>query len=818
MEHVVPGALRRLRATDIISMAGLAAATRGQEYARLDAVQATRRDEGRLSGIVEIAASSASEPSPEEEDAFSFPEPDAGSHYVTVELQGAMQWQSSCTCEAPSTALCEHAAALLYEWLAHPGLFRTLAAQAAMENRPQKERLHDLVNDAAAVQLPTSKTPREKPSSRTGGAFRPILPPQHTLVQVGGMQDILPQLGISELRSIARAYAVTAGNMNKPQLIAALLEQVARPEAVKKVAASLEKPLRQFLAAITLYGSAIPDEELRALYDRFALGQPAHYQQALASLQSEGLLFRTSLNSVSLARGAQGSGQLEIGWFVPLEVRAALKVTVPMTPYTLPAGAQEGSERDDQPRIRSMEPLRLLSELLLLVRLLDGTSLDEESSWLDFSDTLLAEFTGTVRASDGSFLLQSTSDQPPESLIARLRERLPRSRTFLRFALRLLRGGNMLRRADDDRNRLHIADSLAEKLLGEAQVQEAQELFMLWLKHSSIDELLGLREDGVDLRCRANTLRQPVLRMGELEIENSEARQLLVSLLAQVTPGQWMHFGAFARFVYRLNPLFLQRRQRYFASPHWWLEDNPDKPLKPSQFKDWQRAEHHYLAQLIQGPLYWWGICDIVSAPDGALLAFRLTPLASWLLQGNGVPGELERGRRRRLTRLLVVVDAQEVLVPAHPAAWNLIKVLERFAQATGIQRSYLRYRFTPQALSKALRAGEDTKALFKILRLLAQRQPELADALTQVIARLERLQKSYGQVRFYTHVPLLEVADQVVMRELEATTSLNEVVARPLSETMALLHEGGATRLSDELKRRGSAPLVHEKDSYEAE
>src|SRR5437879_8553755 len=88
--------------------------------------------------------------------------------------------------------------------------------------------------------------------------------------------------------------------------------------------------------------------------------------------------------------------------------------------------------------------------------------------------------------------------------------------------------------------------------------------------------------------CRANALRRPVLRMGELEIENSEARQLLVSLLAQVTPGQWMHFGAFARFVYRLNPLFLQRRQRYFASPHWWLEDNPDKPLKPSQFKDWQ--------------------------------------------------------------------------------------------------------------------------------------------------------------------------------------------------------------------------------------
>src|SRR5205085_9852725 len=49
---------------------------------------------------------------------------------------------------------------------------------------------------------------------------------------------------------------------------------------------------------------------------------------------------------------------------------------------------------------------------------------------------------------------------------------------------------------------------------------------------------------------------------------------------------------------------------------------------------DWMRAEGHYLARLLRGPLHWWGISDLALSGEGRLLAFRLTPMADLLLNG----------------------------------------------------------------------------------------------------------------------------------------------------------------------------------------
>src|SRR5581483_7530816 len=94
-------------------------------------------------------------------------------------------------------------------------------------------------------------------------------------------------------------------------------------------------------------------------------------------------------------------------------------------------------------------------------------------------------------------------------------------------------------------------------------------------------------------------------------------------------------------FMYKLNPFFLQKRQHTFASPHWWLEQEKGQPLHPTQPADWMRAEGRYLARLIQGPLYWWGIVDVALSENGNLLAFRLTAMANWLLHGNSLPEQV---------------------------------------------------------------------------------------------------------------------------------------------------------------------------------
>src|SRR5260370_1405217 len=52
MEDVVPGVLQRLRESDIVIMAGLTGAALGQDCCRGGAVSATKRQGGRLVGVV----------------------------------------------------------------------------------------------------------------------------------------------------------------------------------------------------------------------------------------------------------------------------------------------------------------------------------------------------------------------------------------------------------------------------------------------------------------------------------------------------------------------------------------------------------------------------------------------------------------------------------------------------------------------------------------------------------------------------------------------------------------------------------------------
>ncbi len=85
------------------------------------------------------------------------------------------------------------------------------------------------------------------------------------------------------------------------------------------------------------------------------------------------------------------------------------------------------------------------------------------------------------------------------------------------------------------------------------------------------------------------------------------------------------------------------------------------------------------------------------------------------------------------------------------------------------------------------------------------------------MLERLEQRIASYGRLRLYTDVTLLEVADTPVMRELAATTPLEEQVVRAIHPTALILKKQGAERIVQDLKRRGQTPLLHEEESFPA-
>jgi hypothetical protein len=256
------------------------------------------------------------------------------------------------------------------------------------------------------------------------------------------------------------------------------------------------------------------------------------------------------------------------------------------------------------------------------------------------------------------------------------------------------------------------------------------------------------------------------------------------------------------------------------------MEQEQGRPLRPLQSQDWARAEYHYLSYLIGGPLHWWGLCDIALSEDGRLLAFRLTAIAARLLAGGQgrLTGEVFKADDRVQANLsegidIEIVDTRELLLACSLSSWPIIEVLETFAEPAGVRSDRLRYRLTPKALGTALSRGQRPGPLLDILHVRADnavaRQRGLFD---EVIAQLERWIASYGRTRIYTGVTLLEVADSVVMREVSAITSLDEQMVLSITPTIHVVKKAAIERLTDELKRRGQAPLVHDEDGYGSE
>jgi hypothetical protein len=810
MENVVPGILQRLRAADIIRMAGLTAASLGQEYSRLGAVQQAQRAGTRLSGIVDTShLSHLSIAISQEEEDNEGDESEGRRHQfaVTVDIKSPTSWESTCACDAGSTLLCSHVAALLYHWLAHPDSFITVTETSVQSDAAGHSQEKE---EAGTVPLP-AKSSR---IAHTSNPARPISM-QSGPVPVGDLLSMLSQMRLSDLRAIAREYEIVPNGLSRQQLAEAIQEALRQHEAVRRVATTLEKAQRQLLAALVLAGGAMSDDDLRGLYERFSLGQPNQYQPVLLTLQSKALLLRASLNSTVAQRSGLSGALLDVGWYVPLEVRTALRVMVPVTLFRA-----ESSE--EKPRLQPGEPLGLLADLLLVARTLEGYHLERQDEWLEhkvgtrMTDMLPVRLPG---GSDGSAPVPPPLDTPSASMLAALQAALERPPAFLRFAVRLLRLADILHQDDNGRPYLCVLPDAAQLLLGPTCMEAARDLFELWLTQSSYEELFELQEEGVRLRCRATSLHIPLIRPGELDIENREARQLIVTLLSQAPLDQWISFPAFARFLYRLNPLYIQKRQRHFSAPHWWLELDEGRPLRPLSLGDWSRAEAHYLARLLRGPLHWWGICDLAHAADGRLLAFRLTPFANWLLHSIAPVQPPEELNYQNLAASLEIVDSDEVLIISSTQAWPTLAVMEQFAEAMGVQHGRLRYRLTPKAVGEALSRGKQATRLLEILRLLAEQQATGEETpLSQMLVHLERWIASYGRVRLYSGVTLLETADAMVMRELSATTSLQEQIVQTVHPTLLILKQTGAERMIEDLKRRGQSPLLHNKGFYGAE
>ncbi len=466
MDDVVPGFLQHFRAGDILRAAGLAAASVGQEYCRVGAVQATIRRGSQLLGTVDtslLAHRKSASPLNRvvnTEQAF----PDQQCFEVSIAVARDASWTSYCSCSPGSATPCAHAAAVLYQWLAHPtGFFTSDQEREAAKLLLEQDEIPALPPLAAGHDKNNLSLLKSNASAALPGQSK-LSVLIHAASRFDDLSGLLSQIGLSDLRTMAREYDIATTGLNRQQLAEALAKMLSQPEAVRKVTSALEKPQRQLLATIILAGGSVTEDELHGLFERFSFGKVEKLQAILLALQNKGLLFHTSLSGIPQQRMGLKSTLHDVDWHVPPGVRSALRVPVPITPFNVP---QHSSEQEQGFSLQQHEPSSLLADLLLMARTLDGCRLEQDgerdarrstrsTASMRYSTALPGGETSPIPAPE-SFLAAS--------LIETLSNAIPRPQTYVRFAVRLLLLSGILTRDDEALPCLSLLPNVSHVLL-----------------------------------------------------------------------------------------------------------------------------------------------------------------------------------------------------------------------------------------------------------------------------------------------------------------------------------------------------------------
>ena len=292
----------------------------------------------------------------------------------------------------------------------------------------------------------------------------------------------------------------------------------------------------------------------------------------------------------------------------------------------------------------------------------------------------------------------------------------------------------------------------------------------------------------------------------------------------------WQAWGLASRRE-RLAPASAEPPPQQAAHPHpqpspaWNGQRNSgpagDTPLPGDRAPaDWEASQGALLRLLLQGPLHWLGFAELQygnSPEDGdhaglaepgaqadwgarPLVAVRLHGLANWIwgrptarFDPEGTPS----AEALRIDEATKTISVQPGSVA--PQAHTFLGHIARLEEA---RPERFLYRLDPRAAWTAFESGAVLSELFAEWE---QVMPRAMPAALQEILR--QWWTHYGQVRLYDGFGLLELRDDVTLRELEAATSLNQHIVARLSPRAVLVPDEVVDDLLREFAAKGYAP-----------
>ena len=739
-----------------------------------------------------------------------------GTRLYNVELEvAASSIPSACTCSWGGS--CKHVAAVLLKWLYEPNIFKTMEREPTIASKDGQRYPIEMI---AQEVVPT--TPQKNLPLWMQFSFEQSYQEQRKI-----FENILENLTIAELRAIASANKWKVKGTRKADLASQLIESMLNGSELQRALNGLDAEHHAALTAVAILGHirTVNYATIEKIAGSLtALRTHKRFTTYLDHLFDAGLiLYSLRMQNLNHLVGL-GYGE----WATVPTMR--LRVIPPLLQGWIPSSQdlpnQGGTLQlaDGSRILRAFEQLILMFEIIptqlrpplprpVLERFhqsLRGWDFDPQSIYE-------AERTGALQPRSSTTLtLMLPQRSLPEEAIQQFAP-IPGDEVQLEFLYHLLLASGLIQPGSP----ITVRPQVRDEFFSRDDASKRAILARTWFTLDSWNEIWEVVRQQPKLTLR---LVQPnhygVLNPKDIFYNFQVAyRKLVVSALALLPDNQWIALDDLFKFLQAwwkdFDHIFWSPDLRAYSmgttgplNHGYWHLAHGTTVLTGDKMEDWLLGQGNFIRMILQGPLSWLGLADLY-VTNGTVTHFRLHGLGNLFFNRSETTSlpKAEQGAGKDKASAILARNAVKVhedsinLIPSQVSG-RLHTLLERIAHRESAQPDQFTYRLNIATAHQSFEAG------LAVEDVQRQWQELLGEDLPKPIAtRLNQWWQSYGQVRLYRQMTIIEFGDDHALTEMKALTSLNSLMLVELSPRLVVIPKDAVTPLMNELQKAGYTP-----------
>ncbi len=285
-----------------------------------------------------------------------------------------------------------------------------------------------------------------------------------------------------------------------------------------------------------------------------------------------------------------------------------------------------------------------------------------------------------------------------------------------------------------------------------------------------------------------------LLMVPDLEFEGAwrndpvHSRQVILNQISSFDVRTWYSLSSFTAYVKREMPDFLRSAGDFDS---WSIRKTGGKEFLTGR-GHWDEVEGAFLAYLFTGPLHWMGIVDLAYASvEANPIAFRLSPLAGYLLDENSNPPLLAAEVSPKLLADLTVV------MPVN--ANRLLRYqVGRFTRIISNSTLETRFQVTAESLTNAEQNGLKVEQFLQLLEKYSK--TPLPSSFKKLA---ERWDQRHVEVKM-ERVTLLRLDDPSILNLLLENPRTARLIREKLTETSIIIETAGMELIKKTLLEAG--------------